>query len=120
VTVTGTKTSYSKNEDIMLGVNIFDISDPYIKIVKVPVEAPSIVMRDVYYAVVDAVKKETVIPFDFEKNATRVSSNASGMFFTPDTSAFTPGNLYEALIMIIIDGKKTVFASCCPAFKIEA
>jgi hypothetical protein len=119
VTVTGLKTEEPKNSVSTLRVNVFDQTSPLIKVVKVPVELPGVVLSNVFYSVRDAVTGETVIPFDTTKNSTRVSSDASGMFFRLYTSALTPGRTYTIDILINESDKTQKYVDCSPVFRIE-
>ena len=120
VGVVNLKSTYSHGEIFKAVVNIFDQSSPLIKVVRVPVELPGIVMSNVYYRVIDAVTKEVVVPFDDVKNSTKVSSDAVGMFFNFDTSPLTPGRTYFVSIMIKSRGVSRIFDSASPNFTIDS
>ena len=119
VSVTGVQNSYFANSEPILRVNIFDYGDPFIKVVKLPVELPGITLKSVYYSVRNIETGETVIPFDDLKNSTRVSSDSQGMFFKLYTSPLLKGNTYVVDIMISNNGNKLIFPSASPAFRIE-
>lgn len=114
------KTSYPANYETMLRVNIFDQTSPLIKVVKIPVEIPGIVLPKVYYSIRDAVTNSVVIPFDTKKNSTKLSSDDVGMFFTLDTSSLVAGRTYVIDVMIIADGTTQTFMNASPIFTIDS
>ena len=119
VSVNGTKKDYRADETIYAQVNIFDQSSPLLKVVKVPVETPSIVIPDSYYRIRDAVLDEVIVPFDDVKNSTRLSSDSTGMYFKQDVDALTPGRTYVIDVMVKSMGITRVFESASPVFRIE-
>jgi len=119
VTVTGLKSIEPKNSETSVRVNIFDYSSPLIQVVRVPVEMPGIVLKNVYYSVRDVSTGEQVIPFDFDKNSTKVSSDSDGMFFILDTSVLEPGRTYVIDVAVKINGMTQKFVDCSPTFRVE-
>lgn len=119
VTITDLKDSYFSDEEEYVRVNIFDESNPKIKLSRLPIESPMSVIRDVFYQVRDAVTDEILIPFDEVKNSTRVSSDASGMFFKLDTSNLLTGRTYKIDIAISNGTTRNVFRDVSGIFKIE-
>lgn len=114
-----TKQSYTKDEEVYVRVNIFDQSSPLIKVVKIPVELPGLVVKNVHYQIRDAVTGDIVIPFDDVKNSTKVSSDSEGMFFKFYTSSLIEGRTYVIDIRINHGGKKTNYHNASPVFRIE-
>lgn len=119
VNVYDVKQSYQENEEVYVRVNIFDRTDPLIKVVKVPVEISGIVIKNVFYQIRDAVTNEIIVPFDYTRNSTRVSSDGAGMFFKFYTHGFSLGRTYVIDILIDHNGTKTKYMSASPLFKIE-
>jgi len=119
VTITDLKDSYFLDEEADVRVNIFDESNPKIKLSRLPVESPRSVIRDTFYQIRDAVSDEVVIPFDETKNSTKVSSDSSGMFFKLDMSNLSQGRTYKIDIMISHNGAKSVFKDVSGVFRIE-
>jgi hypothetical protein len=119
VNAIGTAQEYRKNEEPIFRVNISDYRNPLVKVVKLPVELPGIVLKNVYYSIRDAVTNEIIIPFDDIKNSTKLSSDSKGMFFKLYTSALLPGRTYFVDIMISSNGNKTIFTSSSPSFRIS-
>ena len=119
VSVLNVKPTYHENQEAYAKVNIFDYSSPMIKAKKVPHELPGIVLKKVYYRIRDAVTNEEIVPFETDKNSTKVSSDSSGMFFTFNTSGFLVGRSYVIDIMIDQSGTKTEFINASPVFRVE-
>ena len=119
VSVNGVKKDYRVDETILAQVNIFDQSSPLLKMVKVPVEHPGIVIPDSYYRIRDVILDEVVVPFDDIKNSTRLSSDSTGMYFRQDADTLTPGRTYVIDIMVKSMGMTRIFESASPVFRIE-
>lgn len=119
VTITDIKDSYFDNEEQTVRVNIFDASHPGIKLSRLPVESPRAVIRNVFYQIRDAVSGNIIVPFDEEKNSTRISSDSGGMFFNLDASNLSPGRTYVIDVLISHNGSKKLFRDVSPIFKIE-
>lgn len=119
VTVIGLHDDHDSDELVTLRVNIFDHTSPLIKATKFPVRLPGIVIRDVHYQVSDAVSGRVVIPFDAHINSTRLSSDASGMFFKLDISNLTPDRSYVTDIMVITGNTRQVFKAASPVFRVN-
>jgi len=118
VNVLGVSDDYSICETTTLRVNIFDYSSPLITVVKVPVELPGIVVRDVHYQVRDVETNDVKIPFDTKYNSTRVSSDTSGMFFELDMSNLVPEHTYAIDILIKTNGVQRVYKDASQAFRV--
>ena len=118
VNVNNVMTEYTTNDEAVFRVTIFDQSSPLIKVVKVPVELPGVVLNNVYYQVRDAVTGEILMPFDDTKNSTKVSSDSEGMFFKLDMSSFLSGRTYVVDVMIKNNGMTNKYPSCSPVFRV--
>ena len=119
VGVTGLKSTYTVGDEEVVRVFVFDHSSPLIRVVKVPVDLPGIVVKDVFYSVRDAVTNEVVVPFDDVTNSTKVSSDANGMFFSLDTSNLTVGKTYVIDIMVSNNGTKKKFSDASANFRVD-
>ena len=119
VNVTGVQSSYFKGNNPTFRVNIFDRNVPLIKAVKLPVDLPGVVLKNVFYSIRDAVTKDVVVPFDDIMNSTKVSSDASGMFFNLYTSPLLVGRVYIVDIMLSLNGSKLFFPSASTSFRID-
>ena len=119
VSVRGLRDAYSQGEEAFVRLHIFDHTNPYIKVVRVPVELPGIVVRDAYYQVRDAVTNEVVVPFDSKTNSTKISSDSEGMFFKLDSSSLTAGRTYAVDVLISKDGTETRYMNASPTFRVD-
>lgn len=119
VTVFNLKESYTNDEEALIRVNIFDNSSPLIKVVKVPVDLPGIVVKNAYYQIKDVTTNEIIIPFDDLKNSTKLSSDSEGMYFKMDTSSLIVGRTYSIEIMINQNGIKNNYQNVSSTFNIE-
>jgi len=119
ISVTGVDESYTSNQDISVRVFIFDDSNSQIKLVKLPVDNPGIVLSNVFYSIREVETNDNVIPFDDEKNSTRVSSDADGMFFTLKADSLTVGRTYVIDVMTKINGVKTIHQNASSIFRIK-
>lgn len=120
VNVLQLKDVYLTSERITARVHIFDESSPLIKLTRIPVEHPGVVIRNVYYQVRDAVTGDIVMPFDETTGATRVSSDDVGMFFSFDADGLTAGRTYVIDILISHNGVRTRFNNASPVFRVDA
>lgn len=119
VSVSGLDESYSTSQDITGRVNIFDYNDPTIKFVKKPAELSGIVLTNVFYSVREAETNRVIMPFDEDKNSTKVSSDSEGMFFVFKADALTVGRTYVIDIMTRVNGVKNVYQNASPIFRIS-
>lgn len=116
VSVTGLRTDVFDNENLTLRLNLFDESSPRVIKVKQPINAPGVVIRNVYYSIREEVTDAIAVPFD--ANASQVSSDGLGMYFQLDASNLTLGRSYVVDIKIVLNGSETIYRSASPAFRI--
>ena len=114
----GLQDEYSQGDMQVTRVNIFDRTSPLVKVVKVPIELPGIVVRDVFYQVTDTATQEPRIPFDTVHNSTRCSSDSTGMFFTLDTANLVKGRTYVIDIMVKNNGGTSVYRNASNVFRV--
>lgn len=119
VSVLGTRSDYSENEEVIFRVNIFDENSPIIKAKRLPVELPGIVLRNVYYAVRNSVTNEYVIPFDTLNNSTKLSSDSYGMYFSLNTSALTPLRSYVIDVLIVVGDEQQKYLGISQVFRVN-
>jgi len=118
VSVTDIQDAYSSNESPVLRVNIFDESNPFVKVVKVPLESANTVFKKVYYSVRDAVTNEVVIPKDDVNNSTKLSSDSKGMFFKFYLSTLPVDRTYVIDIHTTVNGNSKTYANASHVFKV--
>jgi hypothetical protein len=119
VTISGLRDSHFTNEETVLRVHLFDITAPIVKASRLPVELPGSVVRDVHWQVRDEVTGLIEIPFDTAKNSTRLSSDASGMYFKLDMSNLTRDRSYVIDILIVTGDNRQVYKSASPVFRVS-
>lgn len=120
VNVKDVKETYLPDEVTQFRVEIFDRNSPLIKVTKVPVELPGIVLKNVHYQVRNSNTGEIEIPFDHAKNSTKVSSDSAGMFFNFDVSSLIVGQAYIFDISIERNGVRKTYQGVSPTFRIES
>lgn len=119
VSALGVKDAYLNDEEAVVRIHIFDQTSPFIKVTRIPVEMPGVVVKNVYYQIRDAVTNEIVVPYDDVKNSTKVSSDSEGMFFKLDTSSLGTGRTYVVDVMISHEGVKTRYTNVSPVFRVN-
>jgi hypothetical protein len=90
-----------------------------VTVVKLPVELPGVVVRDVHYQIRDAETNVVKVPFDTVKNSTRVSSDSAGMFFSLDVSNLTNHHTYVVDVLVVTGNNRQVYRSASPAFRVS-
>lgn len=119
VTVHNVKKAYGSTEEATLRINIFDHTSPLITVVKVPVELPGLVIRDVHWQIRDSVTNIVEVPFDTVHNSTRASSDTSGMYFKLDASNLTPGRTYVIDVMILTGNDRQLHRDASPVWRVN-
>jgi hypothetical protein len=121
VTVFGLKDEHLDTEVTTLRVNLFDYTQPYLlEAVRLPVELPGSIIRDVHYQVRDSDSGSAVVPFDTVTNSTRLSNDSSGMFFKIDMGNLAPGRSYVIDIMVVTNNNQQLYRGASPAFRVVA
>ena len=119
VTVLGLTDTYTAPITTTLRVNLFDYTVPYLlTAVKLPVELPGIIVRDVHYQVRDNDTGTIVIPFDTVTNSTRLSNDSVGMYFSLDIANLSPGHSYVIDVMIVTGNNQQLYPSISPVFRV--
>lgn len=118
VNVQGLQPDISRSEQIVARVNIFDANSPVLFKVKVPIQVPSLAIRDVFYAIRDTSTDVIRIPFDKEQKSTKLSSDGMGMFFSLDASNLVSGRTYVVDILVSTNGIDKVYRSASAPFRV--
>jgi len=118
VSVNNVSEQYTQGDLAFARLNIFDQTTPYVKVVRLPVELPGIVVKNAYYQIRNSVTDEILIPFDEDKKSTLVSNDSKGMFFKFDTSCLPSGHSYTIDILIDRNGIKTRYPASSPNFRV--
>lgn len=119
VSTIGLEDTYFSDEEAVLRTHIFDHTSPRIKATRVAVELSGIVVRDVHYQVRDDATGEAVIPFDTVHNSTRLSSDASGMYFRLDMSNLVKNRSYVIDYLIVSGANRQVYKNAAPVFRVS-
>lgn len=90
---------YRKKDAVKLRVFIED-RDRDIVFKKTPFETPSQVFESMFYQVKDAQSDRILIPFDTDKNSTKLSSDSEGMFFKFYMDSLPAGRTYRFEFLI--------------------
>ncbi len=86
---------------------------------RVPLEIDSIIFDEMYYRVRDTISNDLIIPFDRDKNGTRVSTDSAGMYFELIMSSLFPGRAYTIDLLIISDGNEIVYECKDTRFRVD-
>ena len=119
VSTIGLEDTYFSDEEAVVRTNIFDYTSPVVKATRVAVELPGIVVRDVHYQIRDDATGEAVVPFDTTHNSTRLSSDASGMYFRLDASNLIKNRSYVIDILIVSGDNRQIYRNTSPVFKVS-
>jgi len=112
---------YTNNTQEQLRVNIWDYTQPYLtNALRLPVELPGIIIRDVHYQIRDLDGGFVAIPFDLTYNSTRLSNDSQNMFFTLDTSNLAPGHAYVIDILVVTDNTQQLYRGASSPFRVVA
>jgi hypothetical protein len=118
MSVTNVQDEYSSTDVPVLRVNVFDESNPLIKVTKVPIEAANTVFKTAYYSVRDAVTNEVVIPKDDVNNSTKLSSDSKGMFFKLYLSSLPVNRTYAVDVHTTVHGNSKTYQNASQVFKV--
>lgn len=112
---------HAADEIVTLRVYIFDYTQPeLLEAVRLPVELPGIVIRDVFYQIRDVETSEIPIPFDTVYNSTRLSNDSATMFFNLDMSNLTLGHTYVVDVLVSTIGSKQLYRNASAPFSVVA
>jgi hypothetical protein len=113
---------FSESNSDLIRVNVFDPESPAIIASRVSHPSPGGyqgVIQDAAYQIRENNSKEVLIPFDFEKGSTRLSSDNLGMFFHLDTSNLFKNRSYVIDIALKFGNKTQVYSNISSVFKIR-
>ena len=120
LSISGLNSRYPVDAEPIVRLNIFDQTNPSIFLTKLPIKSPNTVVKNAYYQIRDVSTNEVVVPFDEQKNSTKISSDSEGMFFKFDTSNLRPGSAYTIDILLSTNGIKEKFMNVSSNFTIES
>lgn len=118
INITNMAEEYVITDIARMRLFIFDYSSPMFKLVKLPVETPSVVLESVFYSVRDAITNTVLIPFDRTYASTKLSSDSEGMYFDVWMSSLLDGRAYVVDIMLLEGSKETIYRNVGPTFRV--
>jgi len=119
LSVSGLNTLHRSSENVLVNLHIFDYTSPLIKLVKKPVEWPTIVVKNAHYQVRDITTNEVIIPFDETYNSTKLSSDSYVMYFNLDMSSLPKDRSYTIDVMLNFAGTKKLYSSVSSVFSVS-
>jgi hypothetical protein len=119
ITTSGIQTLHRSSEDVIVRLDIFDYTSPFVKLVKNPINLPGIVLKRAHYQVRDVSTNEIIIPFDETYDSTRISSDTEGMYFTLDMSSLPLNRSYVVDVMINVIGHKKIYKAVSNVFNVS-
>ena len=72
-----------------------------------------------YYRIRDTISNDLIIPFERDKNGTRVSTDSAGMYFEVMMNALFPGRAYTIDLLIVTDGNEIVYECKDTRFRVD-
>lgn len=117
-----TESHYDINSNSLVRVNVFDPNSPAVIASRIGSPSPGGyqgVIEDASYRVRDTVTNEILIPFDFEKHSTRLSSDSIGMFFHLDSSNLIKDRTYVIDVALKIGSAIKTHLATSSIFKIS-
>lgn len=84
----------------------------------VPQKRKSVIFDEVYYKIIDELTGDIALPENRAQNATRVSTDASGMFFDLDMSSLHVGRNYYFVYTVVERGTETILKAKDLTFKV--
>lgn len=118
INITNMSEEYSSTDIARMRLFIFDNSLPFVKITKVPLETPSLVMDNVFYSVRDAMTNTVVVPFDRSYGSTKLSSDSESMYFDLWMPSLIAGRAYVVDIMLVEGAKETIYRNVGATFRV--
>lgn len=117
VNVPNTATEYAPNDVVKFRCFVFDRLNPQYTYVRVPQEEPSLIL-EAHYSIRDVISDTVVVPFDREKNSTRMSADSDYLHFDVWMESLVPGRSYALDVMIVDGGQEEIFYDASPAFRV--
>ena len=79
----------------------------------------SVVFDEVYYRVRDVNSGDILIPFERNKNGTKVSSDREGMFFELRMNNLFSGRTYKFEFLVVDRGVETIIEDAGTRFRVD-
>ena len=117
--ITNLMTSYRHDNIIKLRIFGRDLNNDRLTSSKKPYSRDSVVFDEVYYRVRDVNSGDILIPFERNKNGTRVSSDKEGMFFELRMNNLFSGRTYKFEFLVIDRGIETIIEDAGTRFRVD-
>ena len=117
INITNLRSNYKSTEKARFRVFAEDV-DRIIKFVKTPIEPPSEIFTKMYYRIRDALSNEIVVPFSTSGNATRLSTDSTGMYFDFYMDSLPVGRTYVVDFMVNDGGIEQIYTNVPAKFKV--
>ena len=108
ITVTNLRKEYKHNETHRLDLHVRDDNRIY-KAVRRNFGLKSLRFGQAYYRIRDVRTGNVIIPFTKENNATRISSDSSGMYFKFSTKNWPKGRSYTVDVLVVQSENENVY-----------
>jgi hypothetical protein len=86
---------------------------------KLELEIDSIIFDEMYYRIRDTVSGDLIVPFENDKNGTRLSTDSNGMYFEVVMSTLFPGRAYTVDLLIVENGNEIVYECKGTRFRVD-
>ena len=106
-TIKNLANSYKKSEVHWLDLHVRDSNAIY-KPVRRSLGLTSLRFDEAYYRIRDTRTDDVIVPFTKLNNATRISSDSTGMYFKLSTKNWPKGRSYTIDVMVVEDGKDKI------------
>ena len=108
VTIKNLANAYKKNEVHRLDLHVRDSNKIY-KPVRRSLGLISLRFDEAYYQIRDTRTNDIIVPFTKSNNATRISSDATGMYFNLSTKNWPKGRSYTIDVMVVENQKDRIY-----------
>jgi len=121
VSITNCRSSYEKWEKTRFRVYAFDYdeADEYTAS-KVPIEAKSIMFKDMHYRIRDFNSGQLATEFDTTYDSTKMSTDSNGMYFDFYMDSLPPGRAYQVEVFIRDRGVDQIITDVGAKFRVNA
>jgi hypothetical protein len=106
--LTNLRESYFATEISRIRVYVQDFSTMF-SVSKLPTPSKSLIFQNMYYRIKDSYKQTEIIPFETLYDATKLSTDADGMYFDLHMSDFEPDFVYQIEILLMDKGSGQIF-----------
>jgi hypothetical protein len=117
--ITNLKTAYKHSNIEKIRVFGRDLNNDRQTSSKMPYARDSVIFDEAYYRVRDVNSGDVLIPFERNKNGTRLSSDKDGMFFEIRMNNLFSGRTYKFEFLIIDRGNESIIDDAGTRFRVD-